>query len=58
MIEEPIVLAYKGNHSIRGDMGDVELNCTIDGIHRFKIYLRLFFLPPNFFKNSLKTAAG
>lgn len=29
-IEEPIVLAYKGNHSIRGDLGDVELNCTID----------------------------
>lgn len=29
-IEEPIVLAYTGNHTTRGDLGDVELNCTID----------------------------
>lgn len=29
-IEDPIVLAYKGNHTSRGDFGDVELNCTIE----------------------------
>lgn len=35
-IEEPCVLAYKGNHTLRGDLMDVELNCTIeepDGIY-------------------------
>lgn len=29
-IEEAITLAYKGNHTERGDLGDVELNLTID----------------------------
>lgn len=29
-IEDPIVLSYKGNHTSRGDLGDVELNVTID----------------------------
>jgi len=28
-IEDPIVLAYKGTHTTRGDLMDVELNCTI-----------------------------
>lgn len=29
-IEEPIVLAYKANHVERGDLGDAQLNLTID----------------------------
>ena len=29
-IEDPCVLAYRGNHTMRGDLMDVELNPTID----------------------------
>ena len=29
-IDESIVLTYKGNHTVRGDLGDAELNCTIN----------------------------
>lgn len=35
-IEETCTLAYKGNHTLRGDLMDAELNCTIeepDGIY-------------------------
>ena len=35
-IEEACILAYKGNHTLRGDLGDAELNCTIeepDGVY-------------------------
>lgn len=55
MIEEPIVLAYKGNHSIRGDLGDVELNCTMKLLSIVLTFLLIgvVSLPPknNLFKN-------